>query len=67
MFVKTPGSRIADLEGIMLSEINQTEKDKLYDFNYMWNLKNKANKTETNHRYTEQTSGCQGSGVGLAK
>ena len=23
LFVKTPGSRIADLEGIMLSEINQ--------------------------------------------
>ena len=28
-----------DLEGIMLSEINQTEK---YVFTYMWNLKNKT-------------------------
>ena len=54
-----------DSDSILLSETS--EKDKLYDFNYMWNLKNKANKTETNHRYTEQTSGCQRSGVGLAK
>ena len=29
-----------DLEGIMLSEISQTEKDKYY----MWNLKNKESK-----------------------
>ena len=27
-----------DLEGIVLSEISQTEKDK-YDIAYMWNLK----------------------------
>ena len=33
-----------DLEGIMLSEISQTDKDKfLYDFTFMWNLKNKTN------------------------
>ena len=32
-----------DLEGIMLSEISQTEKDKiLYDITYTWNLKNKT-------------------------
>ena len=31
-----------DLEGIVLSEISQ-RKTKLYDFIYMWNLKNKAN------------------------
>ena len=31
-----------DLEGIMLSEISQTEKHRiLYDLTYMWNLKNK--------------------------
>ena len=39
-----------DLEGIMLSEKSQTEKDKSYDFTYTWNLKNKTNennKTET--------------------
>ena len=35
-----------DLEGIMLSEINQTEKDIPYDLTYMWNLnKNSNNKT----------------------
>ena len=39
-----------DLEGIMLSEINQTEKNKYYIITYMWNLKNKTseyNKKET--------------------
>mgnify|MGYP002477814164 CR=1 FL=1 len=44
-----------DLEGIMLSEISQREKEipqVPYDFTYMWNLKkteqmNKHNKTET--------------------
>ena len=36
-----------DLEGIMLSEISQIEKDKiLYDFIYMWSLKTKANITK---------------------
>ena len=32
-----------DLEGIMLSEISQTEKDKQYYITSMWNLKNTAN------------------------
>ena len=32
-----------DLEGIMLNEISQTEKDKHYDDTYMWNLKNTTN------------------------
>ena len=32
-----------DLGGIMLSEINQTEKNKNYDITYMWNLKNTTN------------------------
>ena len=42
-----------DLEGIMLCEISQTkQREMLYDFNYMWNLKkteqvNKHNKTES--------------------
>ena len=39
-----------DLEIIMLSEVNQTEKD-IYRITYMWNLKNDTNeliyKTET--------------------
>ena len=40
--------------GIMLSEVSQTEKDRLCDFTYTWNLKpeakqmNKHKKTETN-------------------
>ena len=29
-----------DLEIIMLSEISQSEKDKSYDFTYIWNLMN---------------------------
>ena len=33
-----------DLEGIMLSEINQSEKDKYHMISRMWNLRNKANK-----------------------
>ena len=28
-----------DLEGVMLSEINQTGKDKYYIISLMWNLK----------------------------
>ena len=50
--------------GIMLSEVRQTEKDRLCDFTYIWNLKpetkqmNKHKKTEI-HRYREQTSNSQ--------
>ena len=39
-----------DWEGIMVSEISQTERQILYDITYMWNLKiktNEFNKTET--------------------
>ena len=45
-----------DLEGIMLSEINQTERQILYDIIYMWNLKiqqtSEYNKKEAD-RYIE--------------
>ena len=61
-----------DPEGIRLSEISQTEKDKYYmTFTYMWNLKSKPKQSkQTNkarqkqrHRYREQTGGFQrGSG-----
>ena len=51
-----------DLDGIMLSKISQI----LYDFTYMWNLKNKTSKQMTNqkqsHRYREETGGCQRGG-----
>ena len=29
-----------DQEIIILSEVSQTERDKYYDINYVWNLKN---------------------------
>ena len=32
-----------DLEGIMLREISQTERQILYDITYMWNVKNTTN------------------------
>ena len=32
-----------DFAGILLSEISQTEKDKLYDITYIWNLQNTTN------------------------
>ena len=49
------------MERIILSEINQTKKEILYDIAYIWNLKkakpmNIAKKKQT-HRYREQTSG----------
>ena len=50
------------LEGIMLSEISQTERQILYDFTCVWNLKNKINeqtKQKQTHRYREQINGRQ--------
>ena len=32
-----------DLEGIMLSEMSDRERQILYDITYMWNLKNTTN------------------------
>ena len=48
-----------DLEGIMLSEMSDRERQILYDFTCMWNLKNKTNeqtKQKQSYRYGEQTS-----------
>ena len=42
-----------DLEGIMLNEMSDREIQILNDLSYMWNLK------KNDHRYREQTSGCQ--------
>ena len=39
-----------DLEGIMLSEISQTEKKTPHDFTYMWNLENKTNEHTKQNR-----------------
>ena len=38
---RTLGPAQMDLESIMLSEINQSEKDKYHDFSHMYNLMNK--------------------------
>ena len=51
-----------NLEGIVLSKISQTEKDKQYGSTYTWNLKNtidqkKKTKYKQTHRYGEQISG----------
>ena len=35
-----------DLEGVMLSEISQTEGETLYDFTHMWNIKKLLNKSK---------------------
>ena len=48
-----------DLEGTMLSKINQTEKDKQYNLTYMQNLK----KNQT-HRNRDQIWDCQKLGWG---
>ena len=49
-----------DLGGIMLSEISLTEKDRVYDFTYMWNLKNKINTQNRNRLIdTENRERCQ--------
>ena len=57
-----------DLEGILLSEINQKEWYILDDFTYVCNLKNKTNENNNkkaqkqSHRYREQIGGCQKGG-----
>ena len=52
-----------DLEGIMPSEISQSEKEKYHDFTYRWNLKNKINKQNRNKlKIQKQTDGCQRGG-----
>ena len=52
-----------DLEGIMLSETSQTEKDKYYMLSHMWHLKNNKleniTKKKLTHRYREKISDYQ--------
>ena len=45
-----------DLEGIMLGEISETEKDKYYVISLVCGILKKTNKT---HRYREETGGYQ--------
>ena len=44
------------LEGIMLSEISQTEKDIPYAFIYMWNLRNKRNEQTNRNSLIHRTN-----------
>ena len=37
----------------LLSEISQTEKDKNYDFTYVWNLSNNNVRTRKTHRHID--------------
>ena len=56
-----------DLDGIMLSEISLTEKDKCSMISFMQDLKNKTNKEENQtYIYREQTDGFQWEG-GMGK
>ena len=54
-----------DLEGIMLCEMSDRERQILHDLAYMWNLKEKQTnkKQKQTHGYKEQTSGCQRRGM----
>ena len=45
-----------DPQGIWLSKVSQTKKDKYYDFTYMWNLKNK---TMSKHNKSKRKSQLQ--------
>ena len=43
-----------DLEGIMLSEISQTERQILFDVTYMWNLKKMQHTSEQNRKAADR-------------
>ena len=47
-----------DIEGIMLSEISQTEKDKYHTISLICGVSKAMNKNRA-HRYREQFGGCQ--------
>ena len=48
-----------ELEGVLLGEIkSDTERQTLYDFTYMWNLKHKKTNETQICRYREQTGVC---------
>ena len=57
---------LLDLEGIMLIEISQTEKDK-HDLSYMWNLKNPAHRNRTDMWLPEVGGQERGKWVKLGK
>lgn len=56
-----------DLEGVILSEVSQTEKKKTpFNFTYMQNLKNKTKLKQTHKQRTDWwlPQGRQGGGMG---
>ena len=57
-----------DLQGIMLNEISQSEKDTCHMISFLCgiNLKNNklANKKAVNHKHREQTDGTRGNNEG---
>ena len=46
-----------ELETIILSEVNQSEKDKYHMISLMWNLRNKTNKQREKKREKRDKSG----------
>ena len=59
-----------DREIIILSEVNQKEKDKYHMISFICGIQNMTQmnlsmKEKQSHRHREQTCGCQGEGVGM--
>ena len=53
-----------NLEGVILGEVSQTEKDKYCTISLIYGIKNKQkNPTSEAHRNREQTGGCKRWGV----
>ena len=62
-----PATTWIDLEGIMLSEISQTEKDKYHMISLICAIYKNKTKEQTKqkqiHRYRDEISGYRGEGV----
>ena len=62
-----PATTWIDLEGIMLSEISQTEKDKYHMISLICAIYKNKTKEQTKqkqiHRYRDEISGYRGDGV----
>ena len=52
-----------DLEGIILSEISQTEKDKYHTISLICGMQKKKKPEKQTHRYREHLDGCPMGGV----
>ena len=56
-----------DLEGITLSELSQTEKDKYHMISFIWGILKTKPPPKQAHRCREQIGGFQRGGVGVNK